>query len=41
MKTIVLSISLERIKPNQTWDYVDNSIVHKHRENKTKPNLGL
>ena len=41
MKTIVLSISLERIKPNQTWDYEDDNIVHKHRENKTKPNLGL
>ena len=41
MKTIALSISLEKIKPNQTWDYVDNSIVHKLRKNKTKPNLGL
>jgi len=41
MKTIVLSISIERIKPIQTWDYEDNSIVQELGENKTKPNLGL
>ena len=29
------------IKTIQTWDYVDNSIVYKLRENKTKPNLGI